>query len=351
MSVEEYLRENAELYETENGWNRDARRALQIEGARYSISQAFSSEIDEWSRIGKPDGYKFVLGSTGEVLQGLGAIEQDIYLNSRKINAILADHPEMTLGEIKRIPQILDDPVLILKSSNFGRSGKKNSRMVIYGTVKAQNGERVMTVLNMQPIEGGLSIDDMQKVNSAYTRNNAGNYVRKSDVLFADEKRAIPLLRSIGLQIRPTDLLRYGSVGSISYSGQNVNIEGIPFSEVFRESNAVKGKLSVSSADENKPTEPTIAKRDFVRNLTAMFSIPDGQKKKVGETISEAAQMILDNGRLDEASRRSFFDYLYSTGVMTVLADEYYRNIRSAVKGGKLYVPEEGKTEIKTKTP
>ena len=112
---------------------------------------------------------------------------------------------------------------------------------------------------------------------------------------------------------------------------------------------AVKGKLSVSSADENKLTEPTIAKRDFVRNLTAMFSIPDGQKKKVGETISEAAQMILDNGRLDEASRRSFFDYLYSTGVMTVLADEYYRNIRSAVKGGKLYVPEEGKTEIKTK--
>jgi len=38
MSVEEYLRENAELYETEDGWNRDARRALQIEGARYSIS-------------------------------------------------------------------------------------------------------------------------------------------------------------------------------------------------------------------------------------------------------------------------------------------------------------------------
>jgi len=112
---------------------------------------------------------------------------------------------------------------------------------------------------------------------------------------------------------------------------------------------AVNRKLSVSSADENKPTEPTIAKRDFVRNLTAMFSIPDGQKKKVGETISEAAQMILDNGRLDEASRRSFFDYLYSSGVMTVLADEYYRNIRSAVKGGKLYVPEDVKAEIETK--
>lgn len=109
---------------------------------------------------------------------------------------------------------------------------------------------------------------------------------------------------------------------------------------------AVKGKLSVSSADEKSPTEPTIAKRDFVRNLTAMFSIPDGQKKKVGEAISEAAQMILDNGRLDEASRRSFFDYLYSSGVMTVLADEYYRNIRSAVKGGKLYVSEDVKAEF-----
>ena len=346
MSVEEYLRENAELYETEDGWNSDARRALQREGERYSISPAFVSKINEWDKDGRPDGELFILGETGEVLQGLGAMEQDIYLNSGKINAILSDHPEMTLSEIKRIPEILDDPVLILKSSNFGRKGKKNSRMVIYGTVKAQNGERVMAVLDMQPIEDGLSVDDMQKVNSAYTRSNAENYVRKSDVMFADEKRAIPLLRSIGLQIRPTDLLRHGSVGSISYSGQNVNIEGVPFSEVFGVSDTGKEKLSVSSTKDTETQTPTIAKRDFVHNLTAMFSIPDGLKKKVAEAITTAADMMLDNGRLDEASRRSFFDYLYASGVMTVAADEYYQNIRSAVRGGKLYVPEDVRAEF-----
>ena len=55
----------------------------------------------------------------------------------------------------------------------------------------------------------------------------------------------------------------------------------------------MKEKLSVSSSKETETQAPTIAKRDFVDNLTALFSIPDGQKKKVAEAITTAAEMIL----------------------------------------------------------
>lgn len=206
-------------------------RYSEDEPERYSVDEEYAAELELWNRDGRPDGEVFVLGSTGEALQGLGAMEQDIYLRSEKINAILDAHPEMTLSEIKRIPEILDDPVLIAKSAGEGRGGR-NSRLTIMGSLRAQNGKPIMAVLDLRPIEGRLFVNDMQKINSAYTRSNAANYLCRSEILYADEKRTIPLLRSAGLTIASQRLLRHGSMGSITYSGNDVNIEGVPFDEV-----------------------------------------------------------------------------------------------------------------------
>lgn len=206
-------------------------RYSEDEPERYSVDEEYAAELELWNRDGRPGGEVFVLGSTGEALQGLGAMEQDIYLRSEKINAILDAHPEMTLSEIKRIPEILDDPVLIAKSAGEGRGGR-NSRLTIMGSLRAQNGKPIMAVLDLRPIEGRLLVNDMQKINSAYTRSNAANYLRRSEILYADEKRTIPLLRSAGLTIASQRLLRHGSMGSITYSGNDVNIEGVPFDEV-----------------------------------------------------------------------------------------------------------------------
>lgn len=217
-----------------------------LEGTeRFSIDEDFAREVARWDRFGRPDGEVLVLGSTGDVLQGLGAIEQDIFIRSEKINIILEQHREMTLNEIKRIPEILDDPVLVIKSRNTGRSGKKNSRLVLFGTVRAVNGQPVLAVLDLQPLENGLLINDMQKVNSVYTRDNASNYVRSSEVLYADANRTIPMLRGFEKQkshsgsssdrlahTGPEELLRSGYIGTITYRSGRVNLEGAPFDQV-----------------------------------------------------------------------------------------------------------------------
>ncbi len=114
--------------------------------ARFSVEESFADEIDQWDEDGRQSGETFILGSTGDVLQGLGAIESDIYMMGDKIDTILREHPEMTLDEIKKIPEILDDPVLILKSRNVGRGERQNTRLVIFGTVKAKNGKPIMSV-------------------------------------------------------------------------------------------------------------------------------------------------------------------------------------------------------------
>lgn len=198
---------------------------------KYSINPSFRTEIHQWYEDGQPEGERFVLGSTGPVLQGLGAIESDIYINGDKVSTILQQHPEMTIREIQRIPEVLEDPVMVLKSKGAGKRSS-NSRLVLFGSLKAQNGEPVMSVLDLRPTENGFLLDDMQKVNSAYTKKNPDRFISDSEVLYADEKRTVPLLRRFGLTIASRGLLRNGSMGSISYGGKNVNISGVPLSSV-----------------------------------------------------------------------------------------------------------------------
>lgn len=209
--------------------------------AAYDINPNHRNAVEQWNREGRPEGEMFILGSTGSVLQGLGAIESDIYMQGDKINRILQDHPEMTLEEIKRLPEILEDPVLVLKSKGSGGIGK-TSRVVMFGTVRAQNGQPVMAVLDLRPYENGFLVTDMQKVNSSYTKKNPADFIRSSEVLYADKKRAAPLLRLTGLTIASQQLLQNGSVGSISYAGQDVNIEGTPFSDMTRREQLSAGR-------------------------------------------------------------------------------------------------------------
>ena len=272
-----------------------------VEGAKFSISETYERDIDTWDAAGRPDGEVFILGETGDVLQGLGAMEQDIYLRSEKVNKILQEHQEMTLEEIKRIPEVLDDPVLVLKSQGAG-ARTENTRLVLFGTLRAKNGQPVLAVLDLRPIENMLAIDDMQKVNSAYTKDRgAANFVQRSEVLYADEKRTTPLLRLIGLTIASRRLLRSGSVGSIAYSNGTVNLHGIPLADVVQLENSSKdgGQLRYSIADDQEPIEtgitlPTADKVFAQDEETAQNTGSEGKQNEdldAGEAVRE-----LDDG-------------------------------------------------------
>lgn len=228
------------------GWDRAV--FAEDSGQNMEIDPDYQRNIDQWDSKGKPDGETFILGSTGDVLQGLGAIESDIYMRGDKIKKILHDHPEMTLHEIKKLPEILEDPVLILKSRNTGRTGKANSRVVVFGNVKAQNGQPVLTVLDLRPYKNRFLIEDMQKVNSAYTKDRgAASFFERSDIMYADKKRAAALLRRAGFQM-PAGLLRYGSMGSISYENGGVKLHGVPFSEIISIENSESNQFKVNGS-------------------------------------------------------------------------------------------------------
>ena len=243
---------------------------------KMSIAQDFKSRVAAWYKSGMPEGTSFVLGETGATLQGLGAIESDIYMNGEKISTILKEHPEMTIREIQRIPEILDDPVLILKSKNNARSQYGNSRLVMFGAIKAQDGRNIMCVLDLRPTENGLLIDDMQKVSSAYSKDVAPeNFIKRSFILFADEKRTIPLLRGMGFKM-PMSLLRNGSIGSISYEGKSVNLRGEKFSDVVSVETTAETAKRKFSASARQASE-----RDKQNLETVSAMLDDGSGRGV----------------------------------------------------------------------
>ena len=244
--------------------------------AKMSIAQDFKSRVAAWYKSGMPEGTSFVLGETGATLQGLGAIESDIYMNGEKISTILKEHSEMTIREIQRIPEILDDPVLILKSKNNARSQYGNSRLVMFGAIKAQDGRNIMCVLDLRPTENGLLIDDMQKVSSAYSKDVAPeNFIKRSFILFADEKRTIPLLRGMGFKM-PMSLLRSGSIGSISYEGKSVNLRGEKFSDVVSVGTTAETEKRKFSASARQASE-----RDKQNLETVSAMLDDGSGRGV----------------------------------------------------------------------
>nr|DAT92290.1 MAG TPA: hypothetical protein [Caudoviricetes sp.] len=342
--------------------------------AKMSIAQDFKSRVAAWYKSGMPEGTSFVLGETGATLQGLGAIESDIYMNGEKISTILKEHPEMTIREIQRIPEILDDPVLILKSRNSANV-RENSRLVIFGTVKASDGRPVMCVMDLRPTENGLLLDDMQKVASAYTKDNhPDRFVQNSFVLHADEKRTIPLLRTIGFQM-PITLQRYGSMGSITYKGPKVNLYGEKFSDVVSVGTTAeteKRKFS-ASADQTQDEQQTQQEdekkkgryRDLMGEKAAQYTrraenfllakiagsfgvSPEAKRETLQPFTEQIVRRFLQTGELDN----KLVDDLVKTAAEISVEEnrsyyEEYKGVLKFIENQKISIPAQDKEDIR----
>ncbi len=259
-----------------------------------SEAELFRLKLNAWVREGMPDGAVFILGSTGQVLQALGAIESDIYIWGDKIKDILNHHPEMTLREIGRIPEMLDDPILILKSQNAWHASV-NTRLVMFGTVKARDGNPVMNVLDLRPVENRLVLDDMQKVVSSYTKTvQPVQFFSNSEALYVDKKRTPALLRSIGFNV-PIELQRSGYVGSISYKKRNVNMTGLNFSELLRTHEIFSSNHLEKSVPPQQNFVSPERVEDLVREWDMSDQMDDEEYRDWYTELSEQEKTLVDS--------------------------------------------------------
>lgn len=238
-------------------------------GISAEINEQYKSELERWDREGRNGNERLILGTTGPILQNLGAENGNIYLNGWKISKIMHTHKEMSMQTFEALPQVLENPSLVL-ASRAVRTRGANTRLVMFGDVRAENGKAVQVVLDLLPTEGGYRLDGMQKVNSAYTKDGGRLSLEDSDVLYTDAKRAAQVLRSLGYRSgSPDGLHKDGYIGSIAYDDDGVKISGEKFTSVIgplqkfsvqeelqdiRE-NGIRGKELASDREETQPED------------------------------------------------------------------------------------------------
>lgn len=238
-------------------------------GISAEINEQYKSELERWDREGRNGNERLILGTTGPILQNLGAENGNIYLNGWKISKIMHTHKEMSMQTFEALPQVLGNPSLVL-ASRAVRTRGANTRLVMFGDVRAENGKAVQVVLDLLPTEGGYRLDGMQKVNSAYTKDGGRLSLEDSDVLYTDAKRAAQVLRSLGYRSgSPDGLHKDGYIGSIAYDDDGVKISGEKFTSVIgplqkfsvqeelqdiRE-NGIRGKELASDREETQPED------------------------------------------------------------------------------------------------
>lgn len=211
--------------------------AAAAEDVRHSIDERFEDEIESLNK--KTDDYMITVGKTSDVLKSIGVKDQTILWNAGKIKEILKKHSEvrykagkeksiMTPDIIKQVPQVLENPVVVLHSNEeTGANQGKNyrSRIYMFGEVKDALNQPVSVSLELLPTrKNGLVMDNIV-LTSAYGKNNVQNALNSDQILYIDpnKKRTAAWLGSTGLQL-PVPPTMYGSRGTLTYFGESVKM-------------------------------------------------------------------------------------------------------------------------------
>lgn len=274
---------------------------------RYSIDPNFGERIDAWDGKTKET---FRVGNTSEVLKSIGVKDRTIIWHGGKINKILAKHKGMTRDVIKQVPEILENPVIVMPSKN------SDSRIVMFGEVMDANGEPVTTILELQPTGKSGQIMDLNVVASAYGKDSApGRFIQSSGVLYLDpnKTRTERWLHSIGLQL-PSGLTTLGPIGSITYQNGKVKMESIPASQVVELSGESGERLSLTGENllEAEARAKALEKENAVlrervehfKNQLRQTEVPTVDRAQVRKQARALAKRYQATVTVDELSAR-----------------------------------------------
>ena len=246
-----------------------------VENVKYSIDKHFAEKYDKWDK--KSTGFAFRVGSTSRVLRKLGVNNKDITWDSSKIIKIKEKHPEMTDSIIKQVPNILENPIIVMESNTV------NGRLVLFGDVYDSKNNPVLVALELNPTDRGGKNLNVIKVASAYGKEkNMQNFINKSKILYVEpnKKRTHMWLRVNRLQLPLLSSSTYGFFNnSISQNSKNVNTKNDESGNDIKYS---MGGLKAETADKSALEKAMKLEKDGtdsekIRKETGWFKGYDGK--------------------------------------------------------------------------
>lgn len=191
---------------------------------RYQLYSGFAGELDRWLKNPEEerdvDTGRFFIGTTSSALKSIGVNKCKIYFGKGKIARIMREHPEMTADVIKKVPELLERPILVMQSKTVA------NRITLLGEVFVGDGRPVMAAVELSPQNRRGEIMNYAVIASAYPRNAVQNFINTSNILYVEpnKNRTDHWLQQIRLQL-PSRVTSYGSIASVTYSSRDVNGE------------------------------------------------------------------------------------------------------------------------------
>lgn len=220
---------------------------------RFSMEKSFSEQIDDVINGRHNPRFDLYVSKTPEYLQNLNFPDTPILMRNGKVSEILAKHTDVTAEILKKIPEALKKPILVLKS----KTNPKVSVVVITDIVTSKGDLIVPVWVNQEGNYLDIDLGDVSEktnfVASAYGRETSGliEYaVNKSGVLYQnpDIEKVRQLLARNGLQL-PTPLKLSDSDITISQNDQFVNSS-------ISENEKNDTRYSIEDSDYEKPITP-----------------------------------------------------------------------------------------------
>lgn len=222
------------------------------------LSPKFEQEYNNWIKNGRKDRGLLFVGRTSKALRSIGVKNQRIVWDTGKINKTLAKHKNLNDEILKQVPNIIENPVLIMES--ISRENKGNNRVVMYGEVYDINNLPVLAVLELEPNnKQGVVINEI-KIASTYSKDSNAQATQKlidnSKILYIDpnKKRTENWLSLNRLQL-PLGVSQFGSIGRVAYSSdvvkRNAKENSGNFNNALGEQLLAKGFASDNSIRKN----------------------------------------------------------------------------------------------------
>lgn len=255
----------------------------EVEGQKNSASTdelakldaTFDKKLDQWleNKGSQQSPRRFHVGTTSEALQSVGMAAGDIYWDAAKIAKIMQEHPEMSARVIKQVPQVLENPILVMQSQT------RANRIVLFGEALDDAGKPVLVAMELQPRNKAGEVMDFAVIASAYGKGGAQQLIDTSEILYIDpdKKRTDRWFSQLRLQL-PSRLNSYGPIGTIAQVERDVNGQ-IAFGET-------EGKTAMQLA-----MERALAKRGSTAELVSAreLGIGNGTERKTLRVIRPEA--------------------------------------------------------------
>lgn len=189
------------------------------------INPNFEKDVDGWfnnttheQRLN--DGGRFNVGNNFSVMEEIGLKKLPVLWGKSKMQKILDKHPEINICIIKKIPQVLKEPILIMDSVT------RNDSLVFLGEIYSEEGIPIMLSLLVDPKTKAGIVQDFNIITSVYAKNNKDYQmlINRSTIRYIhkDKKRTNSWLQALGLQL-PSAVTKYGSINKVTNEYINVN--------------------------------------------------------------------------------------------------------------------------------